>query len=78
MVIPINLRRNIMESLTIDLIEAVKNHKKEFPELSDGELSAWMDEVVEDAVSCHVIPLEDYRKYKQNPYGYHIEVLKHV
>ena len=65
-------------SLTERLIGMVQYRTKEEPAITKGELSSWMDEVVEDAIAMKEISKAEYNLYKENPYRMHIEVFKHV
>jgi hypothetical protein len=67
-----------MESIIANMVEAVKIQRKEHPEMSDTEIHQWIDEVMQDAVSMHEVSLKDYQAYQSNPYGFTLEVMKHV
>jgi len=67
-----------MESLTVRMVEAVKNLRKEAPEMSDTEVHQWIDEVIQDGVASHEVSLKEYQAYQTNPYGFTLEVMKHV
>jgi len=56
-----------VEELLLDLIDMVKRHKKEHPELSDEQLKEYIGEVMEDAIATGGISMEDYEIYKDNP-----------
>ena len=67
-----------MESLTVRMVEAVKILRKETPEMSDTEVHQWIDEVIQDGVAMQEVSLKEYRAYQSNPYGFALEVMKHV
>jgi len=67
-----------MENLTVRMVEAVKNLRKEAPEMSDTEVHQWIDEVIQDGVAMQEVSLKDYQAYQANPYGFTLEVMKHV
>jgi len=67
-----------MESLTVRMVEAVKNLRKDSPEMSDTEVHQWIDEVIQDGVASREVSLKDYQAYQSNPYGFTLEVMKHV
>ena len=67
-----------MESLTARMVEAVKVLRKDAPEMSDAEIHTWIDEVIQDGVAMQEVSLKDYQAYQANPYGFTLEVMKHV
>ena len=67
-----------MESLTARMVEAVKNLRKDSPEMSDTEVHQWIDEVIRDGVDMREVSLKEYQAYQSNPYGFALEVMKHV
>jgi len=67
-----------MESLTVRMVEAVKHLRKDEPEMSDTEVHQWIDEVIQDGVAMHEVSQKEYQAYQSNPYGFAIEVMKHV
>jgi len=67
-----------MESLTVRMVEAVKNLRKDSPEMSDTEVHQWIDEVIQDGVSNKEVSLKDYEAYQANKKEFTLEVMKHV
>ena len=67
-----------MESIIATMAEAVKIQRKERPEMSDTEIHQWIDEVMQDGVANREVSLKDYQAYQANPYGFTLEVMKHV
>jgi len=64
-----------MESLTATMIMLVKEQTKEKPEMSNDEIHAYIDEVIQDGVSMHEVSLKDYQAYQSNPYGFTLRVI---
>ena len=65
-----------METLTVSMVEAVKNLRKDSPEMSDTEVHKWIDEVIQDGVAMKEVSLKDYQAYQANPYGFFVRVLE--
>jgi len=64
-----------MESLTATMVMLVKEQRKEKPEMSNDEIHAYIDEVIQDGITMKEISLKDYQTYQANPYMFSLRVI---